>query len=699
MRISLSWLKEFVDVPGSTDELKACLTNLGIGVETVSHAGEDLLLDVEVTTNRPDCLSHRGIAREIGAACRLPLKKVQVNFQESAVAADSRASVEILSPELCARYCARVVTNVQVKPSPAWMGRRLETVGMRPINNVADVTNYVLMELGQPLHAFDLNSIRGSRILARRAKAGERLKTLDGVDRVLAPDQLVIADAERAVALAGVMGGEESEITASTRSVLLESAWFDPVSIRRTAKAQGLHTEASHRFERGADIEMAPLALDRAAGLVAELAGGEVLRGAIDVYPQVRSRPTLLLRESEIVRMLGAEVPGGVVERILKSLEFEVKANGAKAWSVTPPSFRLDVTREVDLIEEVARHFGYDRLPSRLMIAPPRPERDLIRQRESEISEILVSLGYRQIITSSMISPAENARFSSKEAVVLQNPLSQEASELRTTPLPGMLAALRWNLDRDQDDLRFYEMGKIYWRNEKGQACERRVLALGLTGHQTPVSVHGEARDIGFFDLKGDLEALLQRFAFRALCLDSTGAACYQPGLSAAYEEKGRPIASFGRLVEELAAGYKLRVPAWTAEIDLEFLLEAPQRARSFKAFSRFPAVVRDFSLTVPSRIEYTRIAEALERAACPELASFAPVDLFRGASLDSAHYSLLLRVKFESHDRTLTSEEIAAASHKLLDALASLGIHLRGEAPAEPTSPRPPNSKSKFQA
>src|SRR6266568_2072982 len=309
-------------------------------------------------------------------------------------------SIEITDPDLCARYCGRVVRNVEVKPSPAWLARRLEAVGLRPINNVADVTNYVLMELGHPLHAFDLARLRASKIIVRRARPGEHLRTLDGIDRTLASENLVIADAERAVALAGVMGGEDSEISVSTRAVLVESAWFDPVSIRRTAKSQGLHTEASHRFERGADIEMASEALDRAAQLIAEVAGGEILRGIVDVYPAPKAWPEILLRPGEIVRILGYDVPAGEVERILGSLGFRVAKEGP-AWEVTPPSFRLDVAREVDLIEEIARHFGYDRLPLRLRVASRRivnlPAQAGRREKELAVSNLLAGLGFYEI--------------------------------------------------------------------------------------------------------------------------------------------------------------------------------------------------------------------------------------------------------------------------------------------------------------
>ncbi len=678
MKISLNWLKEFVELPGDLPELRTSLTSVGLEVESIAAAGEDWVLDVQVTTNRPDCLSHYGIAREIAAIHRAPLKKLEVALKESGARTSSEISIEITNPELCARYCGRVIRNVQVCPSPDWMARRLETVGLRPINNVADATNYVLMELGHPLHAFDLAQLRQRRILARRARAGETLKTLDGVERALTSENLVIADAERPVALAGVMGGEASAIRETTKSVLLESAWFDPLSIRRTAKAQLLHTEASHRFERGADIEMAPKALDRAAELIAQLASGEILRGMVDVYPQPLRREKIELGRSEIARLLGTEIPWEDAERILRALEFVVHRRGTEGWGVTPPSFRLDVTREVDVIEEVARQYGYDRLPARLEPAAPRPGGHPIRERELLLSRTLVSLGYREIITSSMVDPEENARFSAAQSVVLENPLSQQASALRTSAIPSMLAALRWNLDRDHEDLRFFEMGKVYSMAQNGKPAERRALTLGLTGHRRPATVHDAVKALDFFDLKGDLEVLFAGFGeFRFRSRDGT---TYEKDLQGEYLSGKDAVATFGQLARNLAREYKLRCPVWLAEIDLERLLESPLRPKAFRNFSKFPSVERDFSLVVPAETSYGQIREAIARAGLPEIFSFSPVELFRAGSLDKDRYSLLLRVTFQSDDRTLSGSEIASAGEKILETLASLNIHLRNE-------------------
>ena len=682
MKISLTWLQEFVEIPVDLRQLKADLTIVGLNVEGVAQVGGDSVLELEVTSNRPDCLSHYGVAREVATFYRKPLKRVEVAVKESGATATSEISIEIADADLCARYCGRVVMDVQVKPSPEWLQKRLEAVGQRPINNVADITNYVLMELGHPLHAFDVTRIRQRKIIVRRAKTGEHLTTLDGVDRTLTSENLVIADAQRAVALAGVMGGEDSEISTSTRAVLLESAWFDPISIRRTSKAHGMHTEASHRFERGADIQMAPLALDRTATLIAELAGGEVLRDVIDVYPRQLRREELTLRRSEIVRILGAEVPPEEVERILGSLGFQTERRGTEGWRATPPTFRPDVTREVDLIEEVARHYGYDRLPSRVRPAPPRVERDTLREKELTISARLVGLGYREIISSSMIDPEENARLTDAPPVVLANPLSQEASALRSTPVPSIMRALRWNLDRGQSDLRLFEVGKTYTRRAQGLPDERGVLTLGLTGSRLPVPFfdadNPKPKPVEFFDLKGDLESLLTTFELPDLRFEERTLHYYEGGAAGRFIAGGQALVDFGRIRNEFAQPYKLRQDVWLAEVDLQKLLEFPLPARTFRPFSRFPAVERDFSLVVPEGKEFRELERTLLALKLETLQSLRPMEEFRGGTIEKGNYSLLLRVTFQSPSHTLTSEEVAEASQQLLEALKGLGVYLR---------------------
>ena len=682
MKISLNWLKEFVPVAADPAGLKTALTGAGLGVESVTPAGDDCIFEIEVTTNRPDCLNHFGVAREVSAIYRLPLKPLEIRVAESGDPAASAVSVEIADPDLCARFCGRVVRNLTVKPSPAWLGRRLETVGVRSINNVADVTNYVLMELGQPLHAYDLARLADSKIIARRARPGERLKTLDGVERTLTGENLVIADGRLPVGIAGVMGGEDSEISSATHSVLLEGAWFEPVSVRRTAKSQGLHTEASHRFERGVDIEMAPVAIDRAAALVQELAGGEILQGLIDVYPRPAARPSLVLRASEIRRILGADLEPGEVERILRSLGFDVSGEdkGEGRWRVAPPSFRVDVGREVDLIEEVARISGYDRLPARVRPAPPRVERDTRREKEFAVTSTLVALGYREIISSSMVDPAENARFTDQPPVVLANPLSQEASALRSSSIPSMVAALRWNLDRGQSDLRLFEMGKTYTAPPGAPPAERRVLTLGLSGARREKSVHDAEKPLDFFDLKGDLESLLEEFDIRGLRFKSDDCRAYEPRLAGRYTDSTGTLVVFGKLAADAARDHKLRQDVWLGELDLERLLASPLRTRTFRAYSKFPAVERDFSLVLPDQVCYQQVDEAVRGALETSVQSVRPVDVFRGGSIPEGHYSLLLRVTFSSLTHTLTSDEVDRMGRTLLEALEPLGVRLRGQ-------------------
>lgn len=654
---------------------------LGLGVASSLAVGADHVLDLEVTTNRPDCLGHLGVAREVAAAFGEGLNCPSHPVPEVPKPVRDAVAIEISDLDGCARYCGRVIENVIVRPSPEWLARRLEAVGVRPVNNVADATNYALMELGHPLHAFDLARLRGARIEVRRARAGERLQTLDGVERELAKADLVIADAERAVALAGVMGGADTEITSATRQVMLESAWFEPVGVRRTAKRHGLHTEASHRFERGMDIEMARQAVDRTAALVAELAGGQILEGVIDIYPQRRVRPTIVLRSSEIRRILGAEIETRAVARYLSALGFSVEPGPGASWRVIPPSFRLDVEREIDLVEEVARLEGYDTLPMRVRAAPPSPERDLRREKELAISSTLTALGYREIIVPSMVDPGENARFTVDEPVPLLNPLSQDASALRSTAVPGMLRALRWNLDRGQTDLRFFEMGKIYTTSERsseGLPAEHRLLTLGATGSRRSPGVHDAPRALDFFDLKGDLETLLATFDAGTPALTPGDMSYHEPGLGASFAGREGVLARFGQLHHEVAREYKVRQPVYLAEVNLDRLLSLDLRLRGFRPIPRFPAVERDLSLLVPATVSYRQVEDAVGAVGLTDLQGFRAVDRFEGGALPPDHYSLLLRIVLQSPERTLIGEEAEASSRMIVSALAPLGIRLR---------------------
>jgi phenylalanyl-tRNA synthetase beta chain len=486
MKIVYSWLKEFAPVTATAAELRARLSMAGIPVDAIEESAAGPVLDAEITANRPDCLGHYGVAREAAAIYHLPLKPVEATLKESAEKTSNATRIEIEFPEGCGRYTARILRGVKVQPSPDWLRQRLEAIGQKPINNVVDATNYVMFELGQPLHAFDFDKLGERRIVVRRARTGERIRTLDGVERILPKDACVIGDASRAVAIAGVLGGADSEISSSSHNLLLESAWFDPGSIRRTARALGLRTEASYRFERGADLEITDLASRRGAALIQQFGGGESLEGAVDVYPRREAARKIPFTRRGLLRVMGADVPDRDIEEILRALGFAPKPKASTSsgeWECVQPSWRRDVTREIDLIEEVERHYGFDRFPPRLPSAK-RPARRLPHaDAEDRLRERVIALGYQEITTIPLVDFRRDALFrpSGATPAVIENPLAEDASVMRSIGVAGMVGALEWTLNRGQRNLRLFEIGKAYaLRN--GGPVETAVLTLGATG-------------------------------------------------------------------------------------------------------------------------------------------------------------------------------------------------------------------------
>jgi phenylalanyl-tRNA synthetase beta chain len=694
MKVLYNWLKEFADVSAPPPELRSRLSMAGVSVDSIDESAAGPVLDAEITINRPDLLGHMGIAREVAALYRLDLKRPQPKINESAEPASQAARVEIASPELCARYTARILRGVKVQPSPDWLRQRLEALGQSSINNVVDATNYVMLELGQALHAFDFDRLAEHRIVVRRARQGETMRTLDGIERKFSKDMCLICDARGAVAIGGVMGGAESEISFSTKNLLLESAWFDPISIRRTSKALGLRTEASLRFERGADIEMAAFASKRAAELIQQLAGGEVLGGVTDIYPQPRSPLKIELSRKELLRVMGADVPDREIEEILSALGFAPVRSDANrgsadslvaSWSCTVPSWRGDVTREIDLIEEVARLHGYDKFPPRL---PPAklPSKRLPRAREEErLRERLVALGYQEIVAIPLVAAERDAIFRPENATLAEiaNPLSEDASLMRTSGAVSMAAAIEWNLNHGQKNLRLFEIGKMYEvRDEK--PVETRILTLGAAGLAREQSIHESAREFSFCDLKGSLDEI---FAL-------AGGANWRPGspqwlapnraarisLTAASEDK--PIGVCGQLARAVAQRFKLRHDVYLAELQLEPLLEAIAKAGAtlrYEPLPRFPAAERDFSLVLADGTSFASIERTLRALSIPELRRIEAVDLFRGGQVPAGKHSLLLRVTFQSDVSTFTDAQLAEFSARIASALSEkLGASLR---------------------
>ncbi len=693
MKLLYDWLREFVDVTAPAADLRARLALSGLAIDSIDESAVGPVLDAEVTANRPDCLGHYGVAREIAAIYRLPVKPLAITLKESVEKAAGATRVDIESPDLCGRYTARVLRGVKIQPSPDWLRKRLEAIGQNSINNVVDVTNYVMFELGQPLHAFDLDKLAERRIVVRRAKPGEKVRTLDGLERTLSKDMCVIADASRAVAVAGVMGGSESEIGFGSRNVLLESAWFDPISVRRTSKSLGLRSEASYRFERGADPEMAETASRRAAQLIAELAGGEILSGAVDVYLRRETPLEIVLARSELLRVMGADVPDRDIEGILFALGFDPHREGPSKsedpqaqWRCRRPSWRQDVSRGIDLIEEVARHYGYHKFPPRL---PPAklPARFLPHaEAESRLRERIVALGYNEIVEIPLVDEQRDTLFRSADTTPAKigNPLAEDASVLRSNGLVSMANAISWNLNHGQRNFRLFEIGRRY--ELRGSVpVETGILTLGATGLVGEKSIHQTAREFTFADLKGDLDSigvLAGGFAWK-----SAGPAWLAPsrtGQIAVESQSGshKDMGAAGQLARNLADKLKFRQDIFLAEIELEPLLVAIESAAANLKFSpipRFPAVERDFSLVLADGIQFSQVSGAIRALEIPELRAIEAADLFRGGQIPQGKYSLMIRVAFQSPDATLTDAQVAGYSSRIVSALEQkLGASLR---------------------
>ncbi|HEY7839355.1 MAG TPA: phenylalanine--tRNA ligase subunit beta [Terriglobales bacterium] len=661
MKVSLQWLRQFVPITLEPPALAEALSLAGCAVERTVRGDGDWLFELELTSNRPDCLSHYGVAREIAAITGAPLAPIDHAIEAPGLPTGPALGVrvEIDAPAACGRYCLLVLEDVTVAASPAAIAARLNQLGHRAINNIADLTNFTLWEMGHPTHAFDADRLRGGLLRVRWAQAGETLVTLDEVERQLHPGDLIIADAERPVALAGVMGGLETAIGPTTRRVALEAAWFDPLTVRRTARRHGLHTDASHRFERGADPEAPPLA----ARLIAQRAqayGARLAGGLSDVRGELPDSPTIPLRPATLHRILGEAIASNESARILGSLGCTPGAN-ANTWRA--PSWRPDLSREIDLVEEIARLHGYANFPARLPAfqgaAQPLPEaalRDRIRQQ-------LRGRGFAEAVTISFADAGECRAFA-PGAVPVQvlNPLSEEAAILRTSSLPPMLHLLRNNLNHQAVSPKLFEIGKLY-QLEADAPRESAVLSLGAS-----------AAEIDFAAFKGEVEAVLDLFdLFAAPRLEFKPSALpfLHPGRSAVCA----PFAFFGQLHPETAAAWKLPPETWVAEIQLQRLYPLGTRTIRYRPPSRFPASERDFSFIFADTVTWADVQAAIGQApAIPALTKIAPAEIFRGEHVGAGRYSLLVRARFQLDGRTLRDEEVQAGADEIVRRLHALG-------------------------
>src|SRR5580692_481268 len=699
MKVVYNWLKEFVDVTAPPSDVASRLALSGTNIGSVENGPHGAIIDAEVGSNRPDCLGHYGIARELSAVYKLPLKPVLPKPAESATKASDAVKVEIESPDLCGRFTARVIRGAKIQPSPKWLKDRLEASGVASISNVVDISNYVMLELGHPLHTYDYDKVRDHRIGVRRAKPGEKIRTLDGIERTLDSSLSVVFDGDgsRAVGIGGIMGGADTEISFSTKNVLIECAWFEPVAIRRGARSLKLHTEASTRFGRGVDPETAELASRRAAELILQLAGGELLAGVVDVYPGNRAPKKIQLTRAEFLRVMGADVPDREIEAILSALGFapvRVGENrGAQgsllaAWECTQPSWRAEVEREIDLIEEVARIYGLDKFPPRLPAARQGAQRLAKYEPALRVRERLVGLGYREILTIPHVAEERDALFC-PEGVTrarLANPLSEEASVLRSNGLVTMAAALEWNLNHGQRNVRLFEIGRSY-RLEGSTSLETPILTIGATGEAREKGIYDTARQYEFADLKGDLDAI---GALAGGFHWQEGGAAWTHAARRGTVHLGRSnpaphsaaLGVAGQLARRVADKFKLRQDVFLAEMELDSLYEEIRRekeARRYEPLPRFPAVERDFSLLLADGTAFSDVVKTIRSLRIGEITSIEAADLFRGKNVPPGKYSLLVRVTFQSREATLTDRQTSDFSLKIVSALEEqLGARLR---------------------
>ncbi len=666
MRLVLSWLRDFVDIKAPAEAIAEKIGLRGFEVASV----EDDVIDFEVTANRPDCLSVVGLAREVATAFQLPFAPAHTTAGASAPMGQSdRIRIAIDDETLGPRYVG-AVADITGAASPAWMTSRLQAAGVRPISAIVDITNYVLIERGHPMHAFDLATLAGAEIRVRRAKAGEVITTLDGVERKLDDQMLVIADRDRAQAVAGVMGGAASEVSASTKSIVFESAYFKPSSVRRTSKRLGLKTEASARFERGADVNGALAAMQRAIALMEMIGAGTVSGPIVDRYPSPRGPVSIHLRRARLAALLGVPVPDADVSRILRSLGLEV-ANAADGWDVVAPTFRVDLLREIDLIEEVGRHYGFERLESTFpILTQPAPPPDPRIARDNLVRRVLLAAGLSEAVTFGFIEARAAALFEREPAHLasIANPLSAKFDTLRPLLLPGLVDAVAHNRRHGRRDVALFEVGTRF-----SPAGETRAVAVAATG---AITEHwkGGPREADFFDVKGMVEVLGAALDL-PLAFEPAQVPYFVEGQTAAVITAGTRIGVIGRVLPSIVdeRGAPKQDAVFAAEIDLDAAAAlAPARAERVEARPRHPFVVRDLSIVVDAALPAEIIRGTIQAAgARSALSSVAVFDRYQGKGVPDGKVSLSLRLTFQA-ERTLTDEEVQTQFDAIVAALKS---------------------------
>lgn len=623
----------------------------------------DIVLDVAITPNRADALSHIGIARDLAAIFNKPFKYPEIKFEESQKQSDKVAAVEIVDAVNCPRYVGKVVENVEIKESPEWLKRRLKSIGLRPINNVVDVTNFVLHEVGQPLHAFDLDNLGGKKIIVRSSAEGEKFVTLDSKERQLSASDLMICDGRKPVAIAGVMGGENSEVTTTTKNILIESAYFNPSSVRKTAKKLALSTDASYRFERGADYGITVWAARRAAQLIQQTAGGEILSGEIDAYPKPFEPRSCSVRYERITRILGYEIPKEIVRNIFENLGFGIKEEKAIELTLTIPSWRHDVEREIDLIEEAARIYGYDKVPDVHKVSATLEEKVDQSSFNDNLRNTLTSLGFFEIVTNSLLKEETAERFG--KPIKVMNPHSSEMSHLRPSLIPGMLQAVSNNLKVGEKNLQLFEIGNVFERKHEGELksfddfSEKENLIIAVTGYETQTEWYAKDRLFDYSDLKGITETfLIKTLPGTAVkynvCKDDT---FFEQGLKV--ELNGAQIGLGGSIKNDMSNLYDVSQQIFLCVLDIGALKKIPQQVRFFKELLKYPKVYRDFAFILDRSTQAQEVLEVIKTASSKLLHHIKLFDIFQSDSLGVGKKSLAFQLEYFDHSRTLTEEEV----------------------------------------
>jgi phenylalanyl-tRNA synthetase beta chain len=686
MNISYNWLKDLVETNLSPQELATKLTNVGLAVEGIHEFENDFVFDIDLTSNRPDCLSHLGVSREVAAITN---DELRITNDKGQVSADNEQNiVSIQDRDLCNRFTARIIRNVKIDESPVWLKQRLEAVGERSINNVADITNFVMHELGQPMHSFDLNKLKENRIVVRRARNGEAIRTLDEVERELDDSMLVIADGEKPVAIGGIMGGFDSGITEETTDVLLEVAYFKCENIRQTSRKLNLSSEASYRFERGVDIENLIRASNRATELICEFAGGTA-EDFVDVYP-IKFQPNEIESNDiqfAVKRLTGLEVEKGEILRILNALGIEQKSETI----FISPSWRHDLSIEEDLVEEVARVVGYDKIGEELPPSFSAGEYQPTERRKKELRKTITNLGFNEAISYSFIDTCNDEKFDlipnliaenlDEKFITLEDSIIEGATRMRPTLIAGLLDAVRTNFNHQKRDVKLFEIGKVFTTSPKENDLpnERELFALVLTGSEILQNKAMPLRQLDFFDAKGALEGAIDATNLPTLNFRAVDVKHLRKGQSAEILLNGKSVGTIGRLNDEIAASYKFRQPVFVAELDLRTLLESKEQVIVYQPLPVYPSIVRDVSLLVKRNLTFAEIQKAINEQGFELCRKIEFVDIYEGQGIAEDARSITIRLEYRSNERTLLDQEVDSIHQQILQNLESdLGVKQR---------------------